>query len=229
MKTIKARGIVLKEYETGESDKRLLLLCKGLGRVMVRARGARKPKSKFMASAQIFTYSDFILTEGRGFMSVAQADVIESFYELRTDYDRLCAAYAITEVCDKALRESENCDAILLLVLKSLAHLTKEKFPPAQISAVFMLRFFDVYGLRPRTDECVVCGAKEMPEFFFCEEGILCAAHGVLPISRSAVAAMSHILTGKLSEAFQFEANDSLLEELNKTAKLLWNFHFGVS
>ena len=168
----------MKEYEVGESDKRLLLLCKERGRVLIRARGARKPRSKFMAAAQIFTYSDFVLAEGRGFVSLAQADVIENFYDLRTDYDRLCAAYEIVDVCEKTVHENENCDDLLLLVLKSLSNLSRGKFQPRQIFAVFMLRFFDVSGLRPHTDECAVCKKIVAREIFWGGEGVLCAAHG---------------------------------------------------
>lgn len=232
MKTIKVRGIVLKEYEVGESDKRLLLLCKSRGRVMVYARGARKPRSKFMAAAQIFTYSDFVLAEGRGFLSLAQADVIESFYDLRTDYDRLCTAYKIVDTCEKTILE-DNCDALLLLVLKSLSNLSKGKFSPEQISAVFMLRFFDVYGLRPHTDECAVCDLPvgEMGEgIFWGGEGMLCATHAreTKPLSAAAAAAVSHIFKSDLPQAFKFETSRDVLEELNSSTNLLWNIHFGT-
>jgi DNA repair protein RecO (recombination protein O) len=240
MLTTKVRALVIKEYEAGEADKRLLLLCKGQGRVMAYARGARKPRSKFMAAAQIFTYSDFVLAQGRGFFSVAQADVIENFYNLRTDYDRLCAALRIAEVCDKTILENTNCDELLKLVLKSLSNLSKEKFPPSQITSVFLLRFFDFYGLRPRSEECAVCNLPiaEMGEtnggLFWGAEGLMCAkceAFGnvlpqVLKLSKSAAVAVSFILNSELAKSFAFDAHDSVLAELNDAAELLWRFHF---
>ena len=230
MKTVKLRGLVLKEFEAGEADKRLLLLCKGRGRVMVYARGARKPRSKFMAAAQIFTYADFILSQGRGFYSLSQADVIESFYNLRTDYDRLLAAHAIVDVCDKTVLEDSDCDVLLQLTLKSLANLAKGNFPPVQISAVFLLRFFDFYGLRPHSDECAVCDlpAGEMGgRFFWGHEGLLCLRHGSgIAISPAAARAISFILTEDLPISFQFDAHDDVIAELEKAAQLLWRFHF---
>lgn len=235
MKTIKVQGLVLKEYETGEADKRLLLLCKEKGQVMAYARGARKPRSKFMAAAQIFTYSDFILAQGKGFYSVTQADVIENFYNLRTDYDRLCAAHSITEVCDKTLWDNSNCDALLLLALKSLSNLAKGKLPLGQITSVFLLRFFDFYGLRPHSENCAVCGlsVKEMNEnFFWGYEGLLCENHAkakTLKISQAATAAVSHILTVELSPSFQFTAHQSVLEEVQSAAKLFFAHHFDKS
>jgi len=203
LKTIKARGLVLKEYETGEADKRLLLLCKERGRIMAYARGARKPRSKFMAAAQIFTYSDFVLAEGNGFFSVAQAQVIENFYDLRTDYDTLCAAHFIADVCDKNLLGGQNCDALLLLVLKSLAVLQKQKFPPNQVTIVFLLRFFDFCGLRPDTST----------------PGILISANDKIKLSQSAFCAAEFILSHDLSQSFLFEASPQVLEELQAVAE----------
>ena len=229
MKTIKVRGLVIREYEAGEADKRLLLLCKGQGRVLAYARGARKPRSKFLAAAQIFTYSDFILAQGKGFYSIAQAEVIESFYNLRTDYDRLCAAHSITELLEKTLLENANCDELLLLTLKSLSNLAKEKFSPVQITSVFFMRFFDLYGFRPHSDECAVCNLPVVQmndKYFWGAEGITCAEHaGNFPISGAAVAAITHILSSGLSQAFQFFAHESVLQELQGAAKLLLYSH----
>ncbi|MCL2216351.1 MAG: DNA repair protein RecO [Defluviitaleaceae bacterium] len=237
MKTIKARGLVIREFEAGEADKRLLLLCKEHGRIMAYARGARKPKSKFMAAAQLFTYSDFILAQGKGFFSVAQADVIESFYNLRTDYDRLCAAHLVAEVCEKTLWNSQGCDDLLLLMLKSLSNLAKEKTPPMQVTGVFLMRFFAYHGFRPQTDFCTVCNAPlsaiaESGEgIFFGAEGLHCAKHHIeisncIKISHSAAMALSYILSSGLKEAFKFNAHPAVLTELQQVAKLLWQIHF---
>jgi DNA repair protein RecO (recombination protein O) len=139
VKQIKVRGIVLREYAAGESDKRLVIFCKGVGRLLVYARGARKPTSRFMSAAQLFTYADFVLTKGNGFYSLAQAEIIESFYPLREDYDRLMAAHLVAEVCEKTLLDSIESDDLLRLVLKSLTLLAKGKVSPAQVATVFLL------------------------------------------------------------------------------------------
>jgi len=229
MQTIKARGLVLKEYEAGESDKRLLLLCKEHGRMMIYARGARKPKSKFMAAAQLFTYADFVITVGRGFNALAQAEVIENFYGLRTDYDRLTAGHLLAEVCEKTLLENIACDDLLLLALKSLAHLCKPTFPPLHVIGVFFMRFYAYYGLEPAVDACVNCGADVESRAFFSAEGLVCALHkpgyGV-PLSQAAVYALRHILGNDLAMAFRFKAHEDVLKELRRAAQMLWRFHF---
>jgi len=229
MKTIKARGLVLKEYEAGESDKRLLLLVKEHGRMMIYVRGARKPKSKFMAAAQLFTYADFVITVGRGFYALAQSEVIESFYGLRTDYDRLAAAHLIAEVCEKTLLEDSACDDLLRLALKSLAHLNKPILSPAHVIGVFFMRFYAYYGLAPEVDACVTCGAEVEDRAFFSAEGLVCVTHKPgysIGLSQAAVYALRHILGNDLTVAFRFNAHDDVLQELWQAAKMLWRLHF---
>ena len=226
---MKARGLVLREYESGESDKRLVLLCKEHGRMIVNARGARKPKSKFMAAAQLFTYADFVITVGRGFRALAQAEVIESFYGLRTDYDRLTAAHLIAEVCEKTLLENIACDDLLRLALKSLSHLSKPHLPPMHVIGVFFMRFYAYYGLAPEVDACVTCGKDIEDNAHFSAEGLVCTAHRpsyAIQLSRSAVLALRHIFMSDLTVSFRFNAHDGVLKELWQGAMMLWRFHF---
>jgi len=229
METIKARGLVLREYESGESGKRLILLCKEHGRMMINARGARKPKSKFMAAAQLFTYADFVVTVGRGFKALAQAEVIESFYGIRTDYDRLTAAHLLVEVCEKTLLENIACDDLLRLTLKALSHLSKPHLPPLHVIGVFFMRFYAYYGIAPEVDTCVTCGEDVESGTYMSAEGLVCAAHKpnyAIGISRAAVFAMRHILGSGLAEAFRFNAHESVLQELRNAARMLWRLHF---
>ena len=228
MKQIKARGLVLREYEAGESDKRLLIFCKQHGRIMVYARGARKPTSKFMAAAQLFTYADFVLVKGPGFYSLAQAQIIENFYPLREDYNRLMAAHLVAEACEKTLWDNIESDELLKLALKTLAVLAKGTIPPGQISSVFLLRFFDVHGLRPKTDACVLCGSADA-KMVLCAEGLVCDVHKpstYQPLSTAAITAMRHILNSDIAKAFLFTAANAVLAELQKAVKLLWRCHF---
>ena len=50
MGTEKLRGIVLREQAKGESNKQIVLLAQGVGRVLLSARGARRAKSKLLAA-----------------------------------------------------------------------------------------------------------------------------------------------------------------------------------
>ena len=222
MRTFKARGLVLREYEAGESDKRLLLLCKGVGRLFVYARGARKPRSKFVAAAQVFSYGDYVIAEGRGFNSLAQASVIEGFYHLRSDYDALCCAHVVAEICEKAVMAEENCDELLLLALKALGYLHKKErpLPALHVLAVFMLRFFLWYGVAPSLEGE---GGLINAEGLVGGEG---AVGETVALSANGVTALRYIFSSDLARAFLFSVDASVVRELQNVANMLWRHHF---
>lgn len=229
MKTIKVRGLVLHTYDAGENNKRLLIFCKGHGRMLVHARGAYKPTSKFMAASQPFTYADFVLAQGAGFYSLTQADIIESFYNLRTDYDRLIIAYKLAEACRKTLWDSLEGDEILRLLLKSLLVLTKGKLPPHQVLWVFLFRFLDAFGLRPHTETCIACGAPFSGSAYVCAEGLVCHMHksaGNCQLSKDAVMLLQYVIDCNLSQAFTIAASPQATHELVRAAGTLWLHNF---
>ncbi|MCL1996625.1 MAG: DNA repair protein RecO [Defluviitaleaceae bacterium] len=150
--TIKARGIIIKETAVGETDKYLTIFTKDTGKLIVRARGAKNAKSKYL-TAQLFAYCDFVLYQGRGFYSLTQVELIESFYNLRLDYERLMLAYDIISLVDKYIPtghiELQESQDILLLVLKAISKLTKKTAVPELVVIVFQLKFLQITGFAP--------------------------------------------------------------------------------
>jgi len=229
MKTFKTRGLVLREYEAGESDKRLSVLCKDYGRIMIYARGARKPKSKFLAASQLLTYADFIIADGRQFYSMAQAEVIENFYPIRQDYQLLCHAAYLLEICEKAVPAGTPCDELLRLLLKSLQHISMQNISPKQAAIVFLFRFFLFYGLAPEMDCCAVCGGSIEKSNIFCEEGMICKnciKKNRMLLSDAAIHSLRHILQSELNQSFLFRIDDTALKALSQAAYLCWLSHF---
>ena len=231
MTTFKTRGLVLREYESGESDKRILLLCKGHGRLVVHARGARKVKSKFLAASQMLTYGDYVIVDGKHkqFLSLAQAEVIENFYPIRQDYDKLCYAQNILDVCEKTIPQNTPCDELLRLALKALQHISYNKMAPEQIVRVFLFRFFLFYGIAPEMECCSSCGDTLGTSALFGREGLFCLhcqSPEAIPLSKAAQSAIRHILTSDLKSAFLFEVEETVLDELGYAAQIYWRGHF---
>lgn len=202
MATFKGRGVILKESGIGESDKILTLLLKDLGKISVSARGAKKPKSKFLAGTQLFTYADFIIFNGGKFFSITQIDVIENFYALRNDFERLCYAHYFVELCEKTILENLPCDDILLLLLKSLSHLSKGRIPVLLIAAAFECKYLQFYGYAPEPED--------------------------LKISSAAHAALSYIMEAGLNELFQFRASPQIIEEIRMVSDFFIKTHLDV-
>ena len=97
-KELRTTGLVVRETSLGEADKILTLICAGVGRINVSAKGVRSLRSPHMAATQIFAYSSFILRRGKRYYYIAESELIEPFFGLRSDLDRLSLAAYVADV-----------------------------------------------------------------------------------------------------------------------------------
>lgn len=235
---IQAKGIVLKEQARGEADRSLTLLLNEYGKMTVTARGAGKPRSKFLAGTSLFTYADFFLFEvnrkGSGYYSVSSVEIIENFYELRLDYDRLRFGSVMLELCDRAILDGLSCDEILTLLLNCLWCLTRSQHP--QIPAlIFEFRFFGLLGLMPEVTHCSECGTELLSNegrvTFFGYEGMLCqmCSMNVKPntiLSYASLETLNEITARHLKDAFKHKFTERGVTELADAARMFIRYHF---
>ncbi len=83
MRTYAASGIVLKRIDLGEKDRILTIYTKEYGKLGAVAKGARRPGSKLAAASEPLTYSKLLLATGRDLDVLSQADIRESFPNVR--------------------------------------------------------------------------------------------------------------------------------------------------
>ena len=160
------RGIVLKEMLKGETSKQIIVLAKGLGKVWITAKGARKQKSKLLAGTQLFCYCDFQVYESKKYYYVDQIDMIESFFDLRLDIDKLSQAFYIVDLVEKTAFMGIEQDNILLLLLKTMQILSKGKCPPTLVSRIFEMKFLQTAGVMPDLTENAVFVEKKQNSIF---------------------------------------------------------------
>lgn len=233
----KARGIVLREQDTGEADKSLTFLLKERGRLRVNARGARKPASKLIAAAQQFAYSDIVVYQGRGggFHSLTQADLIESFHNIRYDYDKLALGQYLLEICEKTIPESAACDEALLLLLKSLTALSRESCGPDMVARCFEFKFFAGMGMAPEVRACTGCGSDPGQNPFFGPDGAICEKCALLATgsayiktSRQTLVNIHSILCSDIKTAFNLDIGKRELMEIERAAKFFMRHNFEI-
>jgi len=234
MRTFKARGIVLKEFINGESDKLITALTFEYGKLRINARGAAKPSCKFHASARLFVYSDYVIYNGGGFYSLNQGEPILPFDRLARNYVSLCYASYFAELTEKTVLEGENCDEILRLLLYALKCIEKEKIDIKLLRTIFEFKFMQLCGFTPNVDACVICGGKADLTHFG-EFGFVCGKcaenHEKLrlaKISETAVFALQYILTKSADEVFSFALSQDAQTELHSAAVLFLGAHSDV-
>jgi DNA repair protein RecO (recombination protein O) len=235
MSTFDARAIVIHEISAGESDKRITLLAKEKGKISVYGRGAKRASSKILSVSQLFSYADYVLYDGGNFASITSGSLIDSFYELRNDYDKLCVGNYILELVNKVVPLSVPVDDVMYLVLCSLTALKKNAaVPPKLICASFELKFMQLGGYSPviETDCCNCEGAIDKAYFY--EDGLICEncatvlSAGRIADSKSqkpiyappgVIKAMDYIEKSEIKNLFSFTLSDECIEILDEIAK----------
>lgn len=173
---INTQGIVLRETKFNDLDKILTILTKKNGKVQSIAKGSRRPKSRLMPSTNVFCYSDLILYKGRNFYHMNQGDIINSFYSLRNDLEKLAYASYIVELVDFGMPELEQNDKVFNLLLKTLLVLSHMEKDYLKLVYAFEIKYISFIGYRPQLDSCVNCGTniEEFLGFSVLSGGVLC-------------------------------------------------------
>ena len=163
-------AIVLRHADYRESDRMLTLFSPTLGRIEAVCRGCRKQKSPLLAASEVLCAGEFVLYQKNERVTVVSCAVQDSFYPLRTDYERLTHGLYMTELCDAAIQPAQEAERLFMLLLRSLAHLAYGSVPAARITSVFLCGYASLLGYRPRLGACLRCGvvlsAQEVSAYF---------------------------------------------------------------
>lgn len=233
MGTTKIRGIVIKERITGEANKQIVVLAKEHGKMLLGAKGAKNLKSKLLAGTQLFAYCDFLVYEGKGFLSISQAELIESFYPLRLDLLKLSYAVYLLELIEKTIPEGIESDEVLLLLLRTLSILSKSNFDIRLAVCIFELKYMQFIGFMPEIENCCRCGKERTFPIIFhsASGGVLCKecakkagekAEQLLP---GTFQAMEYILNTEEKALFRFQVSEEVLKQMEKIEKEYIQMH----
>ena len=229
-------GLVIKEIETGENDKRITLLTAKKGKVTVSAKGAKSLKSKYMNVVELFTYGNYEITERNGYSWLGGGSVIEPFYKIRDNIDRLSLASYIVDVAGELSGEEYPADELLRLTLNTLFAISTDMRPREQIKATFELRAMAISGYSPSLDSCNICGSEKADFMYLdimngvlrCEECIhklssrdaTVAEDGtavvIVPMSYGAVSLARYIIQADEQKILSVIADKKVLEELSR-------------
>lgn len=231
MGTEKLRGIVLREQAKGESNKQIVLLAQGVGRVLLSARGARKAKSKLLAATQLFCYADFVVYAGKGFYSVTQAELQNSFYGLRLDMDKFSEAMYLAELTERSCPVGMEQDAVLELLYYAFLVMDKGILPPKLVSRIFEIKLLQLNGLLA-ADECHVCGEQEGNLYFDGRTGAFtCEKHKTedsILVYEAVRKALRFVLTKESRAVFGFRLSPEALEQLTFILRSYMEIHLDL-
>lgn len=179
MNRAKHEAIVLRSVKYGEHDVMLTLLTKDTGKKSAVAKGAQSPKSKYIASSQLFAMSEFVLSESAsGFSYVTSADLINGFFNVSKSLDKLASSSYCVEAADLMLTEDDGEEIFFRLVAYTLKLIAEcDDASVFTIIICYIVKLLAISGIAPRFSECAVCAAEKSRYYFDYESGgMICAS-----------------------------------------------------
>lgn len=218
MKLIKVKGIVIREVAYKDNDKIITILTDSLGKVSAIAKGAKKTNSPFLASSQFLVYSEFVLYQNTGYFYLNSASVINTFYNLRIDFDKLQIVFDMTKLLNSVTDENQDCEKILKLFLNTIYALDKIEKDRKLIVNAFKIKLVTLLGFAPRQDKCTNCSkslledVEEFVYYDFIDNYFLCEEckntvdqRRVIRISKATYNAIFYVIRAEIKKIFSFE------------------------
>ena len=232
-----AKGLVIRTVDIKETDRLITIFTEEKGAITALARGARSLKSRKMAATMQFCYSNFILYEQGDKLWIKEAELIESFFDIRRSIEGLALAGYIAEVLSDVTVEEAERD-LLRLSLNSLYAISKGKYSCEKIKAAFEIRAASILGFMPDVISCNSCGEKTGDFFFDIMGGIIeCAAcrersarihkehpdpheaHIICILSEGAKIALGYCIYSPLERIFSFNISNEDMRLFKRAAE----------
>lgn len=162
-----ATGLVLKHYTLGESDRRVIFLIPGLGKIAAKARGAKKLTSPFTSRLSPLNICQLLLykTPGNSW-TVTQCQTQERFPELQSNLLKSSLALSIMDIAHRCTEEGHDQDptstSLYQLTVQTLQAMNtlKDETKCHLLFQTYQLQTLDILGVLPSFSSCVRCHKK---------------------------------------------------------------------
>lgn len=222
---VKTKGIVIGQANSKEADKVLTLLTPDLGKISVIVKNAKKSNSK-LALSELFVFLDLVLYKNTGEMYILNsAEIIEMFYNLRTDIEKIYyLTYICKLVCDIST-ENQNSFELMQLLLNTIYLYSESTKDNMFLVIVFEIRLLRILGFNPILNKCVMCENESVISFSIQNNGLICNQcskldGGSINLCDSTINALKYILLSDSKKIFSFNISDNILSELKLFIKI---------
>lgn len=228
MAIYKTKGIIIVENFVNDYDKMLVMLTPELGKISCSAKGARRNKSALLASSQFLCFGEYILYKNptSDIYSINSCDIIEVFYNIRIDLEKLELVSEITKIIQKVSTENEDNAKLLQLYLNTLYVISEKDKNTDLVLAVFKMRLLSILGFAPNILKCTECGTSDDLNFFsFKGKGFKCpicrtqdkGGMNILEVTKNAI---QYSICSEPKKLYSFEIPSEAIQEFKIVSDL---------
>lgn len=234
MASYNTEGVVLKRVDFGEADRILTVLSKNRGKISCIAKGVRKIESKKSGHIELLNQVKLGVAEGRNLDIVTEAEVINTFRNIKSDLNKVASSYKVLELVESITQEDQENYSVYNLLLTILSYLNSET-DKEQIQSylrAFEIKLLGTSGFRPNMATCIKCQQILIPrENFLCPDlgGIVdssCIRDSLLvrPMTPEAIKIMRFLQDEDWSQIEKLKIPLSLGKEIEQHLKFYWEY-----
>lgn len=169
MEELTVTGIVLKAMPYKDKDKIIHIFTLELGVVSGILKGVASPNSKMKFAGQPFCFGKFDLVKSNDFYVVKGVDLIDTFFDITTDYDSFRFCNFMLEVCKNIMKPNIISESLFITLLKSLQAIVYNQVSIKLVVCKYILRVLEIIGYKLNFDNCDNCGMKFVGDIKFDE------------------------------------------------------------
>jgi DNA repair protein RecO (recombination protein O) len=167
--------------DLGESDKIVTCLTRDCGKIKGVAKGAKRSQKRFGSGLELITHIDlgFFERERQGLVRIDRCQIIDSFFEIRKDLQKIAHASYFLELANEMVAERDENLQVYRLMVHALRLLDGNQ-PREELLRIFEIRFLALAGYQPTLDRCIACRshleAEDQSWFSLTRGGVVCPA-----------------------------------------------------
>ena len=235
MATYPALAITLRCRRLGEADRILALYSRERGLIEAVVKGVGKPKSKLTPVTQLFSCNRLLLAEGKTLDVVAQVQVMDAFYPLRTDVRKYGYCCYIVELVAKTTVPGQASPELFELLRATLAEQTVAP-RPEPLAHAFECRLLELLGYALATESCGGCGAELTAQAlgylptagrFFCP-ACVATLPSAMPVCLGTLQAFRSLIRMPLQHVSRLALGPQIAAEVRGVLRAHIEYHIGA-
>lgn len=245
MSATKTEAFILKTRDYRDTSLLAVFYTKDFGKIHGIIKGVRDSRYRYGSTLEPFSLNEILFyrrKRGGDLHQVTQVDVLDMYFDIRQDLEKLSYASYFAEALDQ-LVDLEESNPSLFYLLKDTLEFMSSGASPKRSARIFELKLLMILGLIPELKSCVVCGALSPEPAYFSVTlgGVHCKSCGVsgavasrihtdakipsLPVSKGALNFMEHVMRQPVKELNHVKVAQEVGEEVEKLLRRFVDFH----
>lgn len=160
MEELEVTGIVLGAMPYKEKDKLVHIFTVELGNITVIMRGVSSPNAKNKFATQPFCFGKFDLTKSHDFYVLKTVQLLDSFFDVTSDYDVFRYCNSMLEICNSIMKPNIISEGLFLLLLRTLQNIVYNNIDYKLAVLKFYCNLLDLIGYKLNFEYCDNCNMK---------------------------------------------------------------------